>query len=339
MVVIQHDTDALIVWPPCTPTPTYIERDSDRMFTAAFLPQPRTIWTRFGVPVCTIVILGVGSFAPLWHPTYYAKQTAFWSTHLVIGIPSYLYILRQRRAWSNRSFFENIPIQPMYRRISLFFYWLFMLYWVYYSAIVLYEHREDTWPYQIGNAIMTIAWYIFFSLSAATYYYTCVLMFQKATYIKHHIQYLHEGVSKQDFFAAYDHEFMKIRRMGNVWNRIILLVLLVLFLNIPADMIAVFIKNLTWDIPSILIKVAGIFWYLNSVCKLNYMEDFLLSYLHKHHILQDDMEEITRYMSVRPLGLNFFGIRITYTMIMKTALIGINFILPTLYGLISNEIL
>ena len=69
------------------------------------------------------------------------------------------------------------------------------------------------------------------------------------------------------------------------------------------------------------------------------MEDFLLSYLHKHHILQDEMEEITRYMSVRPLGLNFFGVRITYSMLMKAALIGINFILPTVYGLVSNEIL
>ena len=338
MVVIQHH-DAILLWSEARAPPTAIERDSDAVFTAAWLPQPRGAWTRICVPVLALAFLGVGSFAPLWHPTYYAKQTAFWSTHLVIGIPSYLYILRQRRAWQDRAFFENIPIPPMYRRITLFFYWLFMLYWVYYSAIVLYEHRTDTWDYQIGNAVMAAAWYIFFSLSAATYYYTCVLMFQKATYIKYHIQYLSEGINKRAFCAAYDHEFMKIRRMGNVWNRIILLVLLVLFLNIPADMIAVFLKNLTWDIPSILIKVAGIFWYLNSVCKLNYMEDFLLSYLHKHHILQDEMEEITRYMSVRPLGLNFFGVRITYSMLMKAALIGINFILPTVYGLVSNEIL
>ncbi len=69
------------------------------------------------------------------------------------------------------------------------------------------------------------------------------------------------------------------------------------------------------------------------------MEKYLQNYIQKHHILPDAYEELTRYMEVRPLFLNFFGLRITFELLMKVLFIGLNLLLPTLYGLISNHII
>lgn len=129
------------------------------------------------------------------------------------------------------------------------------------------------------------------------------------------------------------------RRVANVWNRIIFMSLAVLSLNIPADLLAVFVRGAYFVIVGAVVKIIGIFWYLWCICKLNHMEEYLMAHLHRHHLLQDDFEELTRHLAVRPLGLNFFGVRITYSLVMKIALVGVNVLLPTVYGLISNNIL
>lgn len=352
--------------------PSHI-RDVERIWVLAALPQATNRFTRWVVPSLSTAALAVACFSPLWHPNYYIHQSTFWASHMVFILPTYMYLVRRRHAWGAQGFLDtvaaiavpstepkakpkdeeagehvgntgtpktaNLQIRPLYRRITLAFYALYMAYWAYFCGFALYEHRADPWPLQIGNAYMAIAWYLFFAVASAVYFYTTILMLVRAADMKRHILALDEHTTKETFFRVYDDMYETNRRVANVWNRIIFLSLAVLSLNIPADLLAVFVRGAYFVIVGAIVKIFGIFWYLWCICKLNHMEEVLMAHLHRHHLLQDDFEELTRYLSVRPLGLNFFGVRITYSFVMKIALLGVNVLLPTVYGLISNNIL
>jgi hypothetical protein len=301
------------------------------MFCAAGLPPRSSI-----VPTLACLTMGIGSFSLLWNPEYYIFQPAFWSAHTMIMVPAFLYLWRIRNKFHT---YTGIPIKKIHRFVTLTFYILFIIYWAYFCGFALYEHRADPWHLQIGHVFMGFVWYIFFSVSSAVYYYTATLILQRAAALKTHILALNNSVTNDVFFATYEEEFEKNRQIANSWNLILLLVILILTLNIPADLLAILVNKQFITIPGLIMKSAALVWYLLCICKLNYMETFIHNYLQKHHLLQDNHEEIMRYMEVRRLGLNFFGLRITYGLLMKTAMIGLNVILPTLYGLFSNNIL
>ncbi len=313
-------------------TRALIERDIVYMAYACFLPRINYI-----IPLITTAWIGVGACSLAWNPTYYIHQAEFWSAHIMLLFPAYIYLLTKRKEFYT---FVGVNINKWYRWITLAFYGLFMAYWAYFCWFELYNQREDRWYEQIGNVFMSITWYIFFSVASTVYYYTAVKLLQRSETIKQHIHTLTDStLSKFEFFRIYDQEFEINRKFGNVWNRIIQLVIFVLIINIPADALAIFVKKAWFVIPGLIMKSLGLLWYLLCICKLNYMEKYVVNYLHKHHILQDDYEEITRYMEVRPLGLNFYGLRITYEALMKVLFFGVNLLVPTLYGLFSNQII
>lgn len=317
------------------PPPTIVlaphEHDVRRMFFAACLPA-----TWRAPPLIAWFSTGVGAFSLLWNPNYYILQPVFWSAHIMIMVPAFAYLWRVRAAFHS---YTGIAIPRAYRWITLVFYWLFMAYWAYFCYLELSAHPEDTWLEQMGNVFMSWTWYVFFAASSAVYYYTASLLLQRAAVIKAHIHAVTDTTTKAAFFAAYDEEHEKNRRLGNTWNLIIFLVIMVLTLNLPADLLGILVNRKLEVIPGLVMKSLGLVWYLLCICKLNYMEEYVTNYLHKHHVLQDDCEEIMRYMEVRRLGLNFFGLRITYGLLAKVAVIGFNVVLPTLYGLVSNHIL
>ena len=308
-----------------------VERDTRLMMRAACLPKQGRI-----LPVLITVWIGVGACSLAWNPTYYVLQKEFWSAHIMILFPTYIYLCRKRG-----QFYEYLgkDIRRSHRIISLVFYWLFMAYWAYFCYLELYNNREDPWLEQIGNVFMSVAWYIFFAVASALYYFTATKLLQRAEIIKEHVGTLTRYTTKEDFYHVYDHQYDAIRRFGNTWNRMILLVMFVLIINLPADALAIFVKQAWFVIPGLIMKSLGLLWYVWCICKLNYMEKYLQNYLHKHHMLQDSYDEIMRYMEVRPLYLNFFGLKITFELVMKILLIGLNLLLPTLYALFSNQII
>lgn len=307
------------------------ERDVLWMFRLSFLPMRNKI-----LPLLAVLSANIGAFSLLWNPDYYIFQPAFWSAHIMILVPAFLYLWRIRVTFRN---FYGIAIRPSYRWITMTFCGLFMAYWAYFCWIALYEHRTDAWPMQIAHIFMGYVWYIFFAISSSVYYYTSTLLLQRVVCIKRNISDLTIDTSKERFFYFYDKEFEQNRQIGNNLNIIILLVILVLTLNIPADLLAILVNKKLVVIPGLVMKSAGLIWYLLCICKLNHMETYILNHLHKHHILQDDYDEIIRYMEVRRLGLNFFGLRITYSLLMKVSMLGLNIVMPILYGLFSNRIL
>jgi hypothetical protein len=316
------------------------ETDVMRMFLLAGL-HPYT-WKpiKYGVPAFVNACLVIGSLAPLWYPDYYLHQTEIWTAHLVLAIPCYNYILVQRHQWPSVSFHEHTEIRPLYRRITLGFYVLFMVYYAYFAAYMIYANSHRPWPFQIGNIVMGFSWYFFFAISSATYYCTATTFLQKALFVKKKIKAL--KVSNNlllDFYTMYDAQFRSLRRYNNVWNRIIFIVLVVLIANIPIDAIAVVVKKAYFDAPGIVIKCFAVLWYLVTICKLNHMEHYTVTYLRKHHWLEENMEAIEQYIQIRPIGLNFFGIKITFEYLAKLLVLAVNLLIPTAYGLIKNNVL
>jgi hypothetical protein len=74
------------------------------------------------------------------------------------------------------------------------------------------------------------------------------------------------------------------------------------------------------------------------ICELNDIEGVLVARLYKYRVFsQEEIKEIETYMTYRPLGLDFYGIRINKAMIIKVLLVVANLLIPTLYALASNE--
>jgi hypothetical protein len=307
------------------------ERDAQWMFFAAGLPRKWHV-----PPFLASLCNGVGAFSLLWNPNYYILQPAFWSAHIMIMVPTYLYLWRCKSSVYQHN---GIAISRSARWITLVFYGLYMAYWAFFCYLELSAHPEDPWYDQIGNVFMSFVWYIFFAASSAVYYYTTTLLLQRTAALKLRIHTITSNTTKSDFFAIYDAELEENRRVANRWNLVIFLAILILTINLPADFLSIWVNGTYVTVPGLIIKSAGLIWYLLAICKLNYMETYIQNYLHKHHVLQDDIEELMRYMEVRRVGLNFFGLRITYELLTKIAMIAFNVVLPTLYGLISNNIL
>jgi hypothetical protein len=321
---------------------TYAEKYVEIMFKLSLLYKYNNNYKiiKYIILILANTIIITGFLSPIWHPRYYLHQTEIWTSHIVLLWPIYNYLFYLRNKWKDISLFENVEISKYDNYITLFFYILYMLYWAYFAGIMLYENREFSVEYQFGNIFMSIVWYLFFSTAATIFYYTATIILQRAAIIKKHIKKLKLSQNlRDDFFTIYDNEYKKNRKLANVWNKFIFIVILVLFFNIPIDLIAIFFKGALYDIPGVIMKFLGFIWYIVCICKLNHMETYMISYLHKHHYLQADMEEINQYILVRPLCLNFYGIKITFEFVAKVLLILINLIIPTLYGLISNKIL
>ena len=336
--VVVHIPDEEGVLPQ--PLQSKTDLDSMRIFVAAGLHPFQSRILKYGIPILVNLILGVACFSPLWYPAYYVHQTEIWTAHLVLIIPCYNYILAQRHKWQSVVPRDHVAIQTSYRVATLVFYWLFMAYCAYFLGYMLYFNRAVDWPFQIGNAVMAVAWYLFFSISSATFYFTATMFLQRARFVKSVIKRLKGSKNlAQDLFTMYDIEFKKNRRMGRVWNRIVFIVLVVLAANIPIDAIAIYVKKAYFDIPSIIVKLFGLTWYLLTICKVNHMETYLITYLRKHHYLEENIEQIEDYIRVRPIGLNFYGLRITYDYVTKAVLLLVNLLIPTLYGLIQNHVL
>jgi hypothetical protein len=331
------------------------ERDCEIMFSICGLHRYTSRFLRIVVPLCTNAFLIVGFLSPVWYPQYYPTQTPIWTSHIALIFPCYNYLLYLRRNWDTCGFYEHGTISKQSRWISLAFYGLFMFYWAYFAVIQFTQHQEEPWFYQVGNAVMSTAWYFFFSVSSAVYYYCCILLLQRATIVKSCIKEMcntmiskHTSVRfltddeqtklRKVFYGTYNREYKKIRQFSKRWNIILILIILVLLSNIPIDLISILYNKMYYEIVGVIIKFSGFVWFILTVCKLNSMNEYILTYFCKHHLLQDTTEELREYTVARPLALNFYGLQLTYRMVTTFLLFVFNLIIPTLYGLITNNI-
>jgi hypothetical protein len=289
----------------------------------------------YKLSIIPLGILTSGCFSMLFYPEYYPNQSIIWTADLVIGTVTYGYMI----LWKHK---DNPLLQTskLYTRITLLFYWLFILYWIFCAVLQFSTHTHPTLEIQGKNILMSTAWWFFFSTMAYLYYTICITLLQRSQELRIWLKSVkNEKPSLDVFFKAYNAHYKIILQFSKYWNFLVFLGFCLLGFHIPIDLISVIYAKNYYDSFGLSIKTISLGWYIACICKLNDIEPFILNYLYKHRIYSlEDMTAIEKYIEHRPLGLDFYGIKINKGFIIKILLLILNLIIPTVYGLISNSV-
>jgi hypothetical protein len=312
---------------------------SERMLWATLIPTFRwKRWRRWIFPVLTNLVQGTASFCLLYYPSYYPNQGIVWTIDIVIGWIVYAYLLYLQTRWEKAACLEPVNVSKLVNRVTLAFYWLYMIYWFYFLVIQFSIHNEPSVLIQLGNTLMSTAWYLFFSTIAYLYYIIIIKLSQRSRSIEDWLKDMKvRRPSLDDFYNEYNEQHRKSLYFSRYWNFMIFIGFLLLTFHVPLDLVSVIYQRVWVDLPGFIIKIFSLAWYIYHICSLNDTESFLISYFYKHRLYSiQEMEGIERYMGYRPLGLDFYGIKINKSFVMKIALVVFNLIIPTLYALFSN---
>jgi hypothetical protein len=291
----------------------------------------------------------IGSiFSMYWYPTYYLSQPIIWTLDLVIIFITFNYLCYLFQKDFEKDLIDNYAITSWKNNINLFFYSAFMIYYFYFGCIQFYIHSEPNILIQLGNLYMSFAWYLFFSTISLLYYFICYRLLQRSEQMRDWLKRLKKKYRNQslelehedcDFYNEYNLNYSIIKNFAKYWNFLIFIGFLLLIAHIPIDLISIIYEKIYYDIPGFIIKTGAFCWYLYCICQLNDYEDKIIPYLYKHRIYNDNqIEYISKYIKYRPLGLNFYGIKISGSYITKYLIIGINLLIPTLYALFSKNV-
>jgi len=315
-----------------------------------FIPyfRSKNIYIKYTTYISLNIILFISLFCNLWYPNYYLSQPIIWTLDLVILYIVYNYLYYLLHTDYEKVIKDDYDITAYKRNINLFFYCLFMIYWFYYAIVQFYSHSEPNALIQLGNIYMSFCWYIYFSTMAILYYYVCNRLLQRSEQIKDWLKKLKKKYKNQsleliheenDFYSEYNIHYTKIKNFAKYWNFLIFIGFIILIAHIPIDLIAIIYEKELFDIPGVIIKTSALSWYLYCICQLNDYEDKIIPYLYKHRIYNDtQIDYINKYIKYRPLGLNFYGIKISGTYLTKYLIIGLNLLIPTIYALFSKSI-
>jgi hypothetical protein len=320
----------------------YCEYILNKMFWITILPviQYKSKF-RYIVPILVNIILGSASFCMLYYPSYYPTQGEVWTSDIVIAWFTYNYMIYLFTRWDKAKCYESINVSNTVNRISMLFYWLYIVYWFYFAIIQFSTHNEPSILIQLGNILMSTAWLFFFTTMSVLYYFICIKLSQRSNKINEWLKDLKEiRPQLNDFYNQYNSHYRNIKELAKYWNILIFVGSLLLTFHVPIDLISIIYKQYYYDIFGLVVKITSLLWYLWRICELNDNEQYIISYLYKHRIYEiSDIEGIEKYVVYRPLGLNFYGIKINKAFIIKIGLITINLIIPTIYALVSNRIL
>ena len=317
---------------------TPCEKHITNMFSITLIPL---IQTKYYKPLPLVALAAaIGAvFSPLYYPNYYSFQKEIYSIDIFTICIVYSYLLYIYLHWDRHSWFENVNIGRINEYVSLGFYSLFMVYWLYDGILQFRFHSEPDALVQIGNVYMSAAWFIYFSTSSLLYYFICIKLAQRAKSINDWLKTLKRTRPPvTDFYAAYKIHHKAIKMFGRNWNFIVMMGFIILTYHIPIDVFNVIINQKYTDIAGIVVKALGLGWYTYKICQLNDVDNKIVPYLYKHSLYdREEMIAIEKYALYHELGLNFYGIKISGTLIVKVGLLFINLIIPTIYALVSHQ--
>ena len=318
------------------------ERNINIMYSMTLVSSVNSKYAviRWCVPILINAIMLSSTFSLLFYPEYYPTQGVVWTFDLSIGFIAYNYLLYLFTQWETSSCFEHVALKKYVDVISLTFFVLYMIYWLYFTIIQFSNHNAPSILIQFGNLLMSASWYFFFSTISVTYYFICVKLSQRATSICTWLHGLRDlKPSVEDFYSQYNEHYKQTIKLSGYWNLLILIGLLLQTCHIPIDLISVVYNKYYFDIFGLIVKTLSLLWYFLRICDLNESEDALISYLYEHRIYSFDIiNDIKIYTAYRPLGLDFYGIKLNKSFLIKLLLVGVNLLLPTLYALVSSKI-
>ncbi len=318
------------------------EKKVNRLLNITLIPciRSKNRFFKYIIPFLTTLLLGTSTFSMLFYPNYYPNQGTVWSMDLAIGFITNIYLLYLNTKWELAECHENINIPKWKERLSMIFCVFFMIYWFYFAVIQFSNHSENNIGIQLLNIYMSTSWYIFFSIISVLYYFICTKLSQRAFQIRQFLKDLKKTrPSIEYFYSEYNEHHKKIKIFARYWNFIIFLGFILLTFHVPIDLLAVVFAKKYYDIPGFIIKLLALAWYTNCICYLNNYNDKIIPYLYKHKIFKNEqIDKLDKYVSNRPICLNFFGIIINGKTIIKIGLLFINLVIPTLYALFSTHI-
>jgi len=296
---------------------------------------------KYTIPWINALILFVCIFSFGWYPEYYPMQGEVWISDVAIGSIVYSYMLYLYRKWDKSNINDDIIIPKWKINLSFVFYIFFIIYWFYFAVIQFNHHNQPDSLTQFKNTVMSYAWYLFFSVMATLYYFICIKLCQRAHSIRAFLKKLKKKTTSiETFYEQYNQHHEKIKKFSRYWNFIIFLGFLLLTFHVPIDLISIVYNKYYYDIPGFIIKLLALVWYTRCICQLNNYEGKIIPYLYKHKVYSiEQIDEIEKYISYRKIGLDFYGIKINGSTIIKVTLILLNLVIPTLYALFSSKIL
>jgi hypothetical protein len=333
----------------------------ETMFKFTLIPYIHKLHYKIKYPVIILIdsLYMFSLFCKLFYSSYYINQPEIWTFDLCLSFVIYNILLYLRSTTNlfmfdsksninvslhnikEESYYEEIKVYTYKHVISIIFYWLYMVYWLYFAIYMLYVHNDKPLKYQFANVLMFFAWYLFFSEMALLYYYICVKLSARFEYVKEFLKEIKTSKPNvQDFSSKYFVEYKKTRLFAKKWNFIIYIGFILLSFHIPVDLISILIGKKYYDIPGFIIKTLSLIWYTYCICNLNNLDNKLIKYLNKHQLFhKDDIDELNNYIQARPLGIDLYGFKLNGNFIIQLIIIIINFILPIIYGLVSNNII
>lgn len=321
--------------PPC-------ERHIDRMFFLTFLPaiRSRHCLVRWCTPIVMNTILVGAWFCPLYYPAYYPTQGLIWTADIVLITFVYNYIIYLQKNWETTSCYEHTQVSPIVHRVSITFYCLYLIYWFYFAVIQFNQHNEKNVLIQFGNTLMSSAWWLFFSTAALIYYYICIKLSQRSRGLREWMKQLRtERPTLDVFYEQYNGHYKKARQLAKFWNFIIFVGFVLLTIHVPIDLISILYQKYYYDIFGLIVKLTSLLWYVWRICDLNEYENSLIAYSYKYRLFSlEHIKELEQYIVYRPLGLDFYGIKINKAFVIKISLVVFNLLLPTVYALLSSHV-
>jgi len=314
---------------------TYISN----MFTLTLIPQVKHKYLKI-IPISIDIIICSAVFCPLFYDNYYPLNSILYSTDLAIASIVYTYLSYKYLNWEDNSCFEHTSIDRFSENVTLGFYNLFMIYWFYESVLAFILHNQNNIFIQIGNIYMAFAWYFYFTICALLYYFICIKLAQRTHSINAWLKSLKATrPSIDEFYRTYKIHRRAIKKFGRHWNFIIFMGFIILTYHIPVDLVNIIYNNRYTDSAGVIVKSLGLGWYVYQICQLNNQDTRVISYLYKHGLYTiEEMAVIERYAKYHELGLNFYGIKIDGTIIIKGSLVTINLIIPTIYAIVTNKL-
>jgi len=316
------------------------EKYIHRMFDITLIPFINTYFYK-PLPLFASTILIGSVFSPLYYSNYYLFEPILYSIDLFIAFIAYNYLMYKYLSWQTTSCFEHTSIDRITENTSLFFYSIFMLYWLYDAFIQFGYHTEKDILIQIGNIYMSVAWYFYFSICSLLYYFICIKLAQRTQSINIWLKSIKRSRPNiEEFYKSYKIHHKAIKVFGKHWNFVVFMGFIILTYHIPIDLVNILYNNRYTDIAGVIIKSLSLIWYIYQICLLNNKEKQVIYYLYKHELFStDEMTRIEKYSLLHELGLNFYGIKIDGSLIIRLGLITVNLIVPTVYALLSNKLI
>lgn len=294
-------------------------------------------------------------FCNLFYPSYYINQPLIWTIDLALSFIVYniMYKLKEQtniflldsntdttfQHQKERPFVESIEISKLDNLISLLFYFAYMIYWLYFAIFMLYIHREPKILIQLGNILMFGPWFLLFSTLSCLFYYICVKLIKRSKSIKQFLKDIkHNKPTLENFKNKYLFEYHKTKIFSRKWNLVIHIGLFLIVFHVLVDFITFVVKKEYYAIPGFVVKLTSLFWYINSICRLNNYDYLIIKYINKHQIIdKENIDIVSSFINSRPLGIHFYGFKINGIFITRTIIFIINFIFPIVCGLFVNN--